>query len=144
MQLALEKLSIDCEEISKDEHLFAHLLDETLSFEQELRQTLGYPASFPNTFRILTQAQYLQKWLAAEKNCNFNLKIFLVHFLNFVSNFPVSDAKMDAMLKTGNPWEYIDPTHMEDLKIPICADQFVRLLDAIKERYYMLPEPGHQ
>lgn len=48
------------------------------------------------------------------------------------------------MLTTGTPWEFIDPVNIEELKIPKCADQFVRLLDAIKERYCILPQPGHQ
>lgn len=39
---------------------------------------------------------------------------------------------------------FIDPNNLEDLKIPRCADQFVRLLDAIRERYCNLPQPGHQ
>lgn len=56
-------------EISQDEHLFAHLLDETLSFEQELREMLRYPASLPSALTVLTQAQYLVKWLLAEQNC---------------------------------------------------------------------------
>lgn len=69
VQFVIEKLCIDIEEISKDEHLFAHLLDETLSFEQELRAILGYPAAFPSTLMVLTQDQYLTKWLSVEENC---------------------------------------------------------------------------
>lgn len=52
--------------------------------------------------------------------------------------------KMDDILKTGSPWESIDPNNLEELRIPKCADQFVRLLDAIRERYCGLPQPGHQ
>lgn len=52
--------------------------------------------------------------------------------------------KMDEILKTGAPWESIDPNNLEELRIPKCADQFVRLLDAIRERYCGLPQPGHQ
>lgn len=51
---------------------------------------------------------------------------------------------MDAMLTRGNPWVFIDPINLDELKIPKCADQFVRLLDAIKERYSVLRQPGHQ
>lgn len=51
---------------------------------------------------------------------------------------------MDVMMTRGTPWEFIDPINLEELKIPKCADQFVRLLDAIKERYCVLPQPGHQ
>lgn len=39
---------------------------------------------------------------------------------------------MDIILQGDNPWILIDPTTMEDLKIPKCADQFIRLLEAVK------------
>lgn len=66
---------------------------------------------------------------------------------------------MDQILTDDNePWEMLDPcgfncitsstvsseTELDELKIPKCADQFVRLLDAIKERYCCLPQPTHQ
>lgn len=69
---------------------------------------------------------------------------------------------MDQILSVENePWELLDPLgfncitssntmiidnnlEMEELKIPKCADQFIRLLDAIKERYCCLPQPTHQ
>lgn len=71
VQLSVEKLCHDIEDIAVDDHLFAHLLDETLSFEQELRETFRYPITFPSALTVLTQAQYLMKWLAAEENCTF-------------------------------------------------------------------------
>lgn len=61
----------------------------------------------------------------------------------FSSN-TVSTSKMDTMLTSGGPWEFIDPINLEELKIPRCADHFIRLLDAIKERYCNLPQPRHQ
>lgn len=51
---------------------------------------------------------------------------------------------MDAILTSDSAWIFIDPNNLEDLKIPKCADQFIRLLDAIRERYCNLPQPGHQ
>lgn len=41
VQLCMEKLNEDIEEIFTDENLFAHLLDEVLSFELELKEFLG-------------------------------------------------------------------------------------------------------
>ena len=71
--------------------------------------------------------------------------------------------KMDQILSSENdPWELLDQLgfncgttsnssmaidnnlEMEELKIPKVADQFIRLLDAIKERYCCLPQPTHQ
>lgn len=51
---------------------------------------------------------------------------------------------MDEILSGPEPWSFIDPDNLEELKIPKCADQFMRLLDAICERYCNLPQPGHQ
>lgn len=48
------------------------------------------------------------------------------------------------MLQGDDPWMFIDPDNMEELKIPRCADRFIRLLDAIKDRYTPLTQPGHQ
>lgn len=53
--------------------------------------------------------------------------------------------KMDAILHAENSWIVIDPNTLDDdLKIPKCADKFVCLLEAIKDRYYSLIQPGHQ
>lgn len=51
---------------------------------------------------------------------------------------------MNAILMSKSAWAFIDPNNLEELKIPKCADQFIRLLDAIRERYCNLAQPGHQ
>lgn len=68
-QLTIEKLCLDIDEITKDEHLFSHLIDETLAFEQELRDVLGYPNSYYSAITVLTQAKYLTQWIAIEERC---------------------------------------------------------------------------
>lgn len=60
---------MDIADIARDEHLFSHLIDETLSFEQELRDSLDYPSSFPSAITVLTQAKYLTQWIAIEERC---------------------------------------------------------------------------
>ncbi|KAL9701684.1 hypothetical protein quinque_005125 [Culex quinquefasciatus] len=125
VQLAIEKLVEDIDAICQEEALLAHLIDEVLAFEQELKLSLGYPASLPSVVSVLIQPKYLVKWMAIEEK--------------FTSD------KMDAMLKSGRePWRFLDPANLDDMKIPRCADQFIRLLDAIKERYCALPQPGQQ
>ncbi|XP_055836997.1 RINT1-like protein isoform X1 [Episyrphus balteatus] len=124
VQLSIEKLSSDIDEICNDENLFAHLLDETLAFEAELRETFGYPASFPSAITVITQPTYLLKWISLEER--------------FCAD------KMDQILQGYDPWTLIDPGTYDELKIPKCADQFIRLLEAIKDRYYSLIQPGHQ
>ncbi|XP_001352684.3 RINT1-like protein [Drosophila pseudoobscura] len=125
VQLTIEKLAVDIEQISQDEILFAHLLDETLGFEAELRETFGYPASFPSAIAVITQPVYLLRWISLEER--------------------FCAERMDDILMAESPFQLIDPnTFEDDLKIPKCADQFMRLLEAIKDRYYGLIQPGHQ
>lgn len=61
-----------------------------------------------------------------------------------MSLLSVTTDKMDAILASESAWILTDPNNLEELKIPKCADQFIRLLDAIRERYCNLPQPGHQ
>lgn len=69
--MGIEKLCADIEEISKDESYFAHLLDEVLSFEHELRDLIkiSYLSGFPTPISVLTQAQYMMKWISIEEKC---------------------------------------------------------------------------
>uniref|UniRef100_A0A182TWF7 RAD50-interacting protein 1 n=1 Tax=Anopheles melas TaxID=34690 RepID=A0A182TWF7_9DIPT len=124
VQLAIEKLIVDIEQIIQDEALFAHLIDEVLPFEQDLKTSLGYPNSYPSVVSVLVQPVFFVKWMAIEKK--------------------FTTDKMDAMLNTADPFELLDPANLDELKIPKCADQFIRLLDAIKERYCCLPQPSQQ
>ncbi|XP_053665015.1 RINT1-like protein [Anopheles marshallii] len=124
VQLAIEKLIADIEQIVQDEALFAHLIDEVLPFEQDLKTSLGYPNSYPSVVSVLVQPLYFLKWMAIEKK--------------------FTTDKMDAMLNIEDPFELLDPANLDELKIPKCADQFIRLLDAIKERYCCLPQPSQQ
>jgi hypothetical protein len=61
----------------------------------------------------------------------------------FCHNLVTTD-KMDDIFKAESPFQLIDPMTVEEIKVPKCADQFIRLLDGIKERYCCLPQPGHQ
>lgn len=69
VQLAVEKLCSDIDEIVERDDQFSHLIDETLAFEQEVRDTLGYPSSYCSAITVITQAKYLTKWLAIEEQC---------------------------------------------------------------------------
>lgn len=71
VQLAVEKLCNDIDEITQSDQLFSHLIDETLAFEQEIRETLGYPISHCSAITVITQAKYLTKWLSIEEQCKF-------------------------------------------------------------------------
>lgn len=76
VQLAVEKLCKDIDNVIENEHLFAHLIDETLSFEQEVHDTLGYPNHYCSAITVLTQAKYLTKWLTIEEKCKCERCLF--------------------------------------------------------------------
>lgn len=69
MQLTIVKLLQDIEDICMDEQLFAHLIDEILSFEQDLKSLMNYPNTLPSAISVLTQPFYFTKWLSIEEKC---------------------------------------------------------------------------
>lgn len=69
VQLAVEKLHSELPIVQYDDSLFAHLVDEALGFERELRDSLFYPPNQPATVFVLTQAQIFVKWINMEKKC---------------------------------------------------------------------------
>lgn len=59
--------------------------------------------------------------------------------------FLVSYRRINEILNSNESWSFIYPDPLEDeMKIPMCADHFIRLLDAIKKRYCILVEKEHQ
>ena len=51
---------------------------------------------------------------------------------------------MDHILEATSTFEPLEPSAEEKLKVPRCADQFIRLLEAKKERYCILAQPYHR
>lgn len=84
VQLAVEKLHSELPTTQYDDTLFAHLVDEALGFERELRETLLYPQAQPATVFVLTQAHIFIKWINMEKKCECK-KMFL-HMYYMCSN----------------------------------------------------------
>lgn len=77
---------MDIDEISQDEALFSHLVDETLSFEHEMRELvkISYLSSFPTAITVLTQPQFLMQWLRIEEKCKFLMysSAMCIHMIN--------------------------------------------------------------
>lgn len=84
MQLTVEKLCNDIDELVEDDAIFSHLIDETLAFEQEIRESLGYPSSYFSAITVLTQAKYLTKWLAIEEQCKYVRTCVRVKYFLFI------------------------------------------------------------
>ncbi|CAL7948671.1 unnamed protein product [Xylocopa violacea] len=124
VQLAVEKLHSELSIVQYDDALFAHLVDEALGFERELRETLLYPPTQPATIVVLTQAHIFVKWINVEKK--------------------YAAEKMDAMLSSNTAWEKLSNSDTDDMKVTECADAFLTLLTTISDRYKHLPQPGHR
>ncbi|XP_020288667.1 RAD50-interacting protein 1 isoform X2 [Pseudomyrmex gracilis] len=124
VQLAVEKLHSELPIVQYDDILFAHLIDEALGFERELRETLLYPQSQPATVFVLTQAHIFVKWINMEKK--------------------YATEKMDAILSSNTAWERLAGLDIDDMKVTECADAFLTLLTTISDRYKHLPQPGHR
>ncbi|KYN33382.1 RAD50-interacting protein 1, partial [Trachymyrmex septentrionalis] len=124
VQLAVEKLHSELPMVQYDDTLFAHLVDEALGFERELRETLSYPHNQPATIFVLTQAHIFVKWINMEKK--------------------YATEKMDAILSSNTAWERLTSPDIDDMKVTECADAFLTLLTTISDRYKHLPQPGHR
>ncbi|XP_061942142.1 RAD50-interacting protein 1 isoform X1 [Apis cerana] len=124
IQLAVEKLHSELSIVQYDDALFAHLVDEALGFERELRETLFYPSTQPATVFVLTQAHIFVKWINMEKK--------------------YATEKMDAILSSNTAWEKLSTTDIDDMKVTECADAFLTFLSTISDRYKHLPQPGHR
>ncbi|XP_031841131.1 RAD50 interactor 1 isoform X2 [Nomia melanderi] len=124
VQLAVEKLHSELSIVQYDDALFAHLVDEALGFERELRETLFYPPTQPATVFVLTQAHVFVKWINMEKK--------------------YATEKMDAILSSSTAWEKLSSSDTDDMKVTECADAFLTLLTTISDRYKHLPQPGHR
>lgn len=123
VQLAVEKLHSELLIVQYDDTLFAHLVDEALGFERELRETLLYPQTQPATVFVLTQAHIFVKWINMEKK--------------------YATEKMDAILSSSTAWERLAGRDTDDM-VTECADAFLTLLTTISDRYKHLPQPGHR
>ncbi|CAK9833013.1 RAD50-interacting protein 1 [Anthophora retusa] len=124
VQLAVEKLHSELSVVQYDDALFAHLVDEALGFERELREVLFYPPTQPATVFVFTQAHIFVKWINMEKE--------------------YATEKMDAILSSSTAWEKLSSSDTDDMKVTECADAFLTLLITISDRYKHLPQPGHR
>ncbi|XP_015111807.1 RAD50-interacting protein 1 [Diachasma alloeum] len=124
VQLAVEKLHSELPVVQYDDALFAHLVDEALGFERELRETLLYPQSQPATVFVLTQAQTFVKWINMERK--------------------YAIEKIESILGSSTAWERVNLDQTDEMKITESADAFLTLLTTISDRYSHLPQPGHR
>lgn len=63
------KLRADLSEVVYDDSLMAHLIDELLMFERELRTVILYSQPSPTPFDVLLGEIPFHKWISLEKAC---------------------------------------------------------------------------
>ncbi|XP_012271861.1 RAD50-interacting protein 1 isoform X2 [Orussus abietinus] len=124
VQLAVEKVHSELSIVQYDDALFAHLVDESLGFERELRDSLLYPQNQPGVVFVLTQAHIFVKWINIEKK--------------------YATEKMDAILSSETAWDTLTGASNDGMKVTECAEAFLTLLMTITDRYSHLPQPGHR
>ena len=78
VHIAVEKLHFELPQLSYNDSLFAHCMDEALGFDKEVRNGYGYPTSEPGVIEIITQAQIFLKWINMEKRCKYNNEIIVI------------------------------------------------------------------
>ena len=69
VKLCQEKLASLVDEVNESDSLFAHLIDEALIFEEEVKKFIPGLAYSDRCVQVLFQDDHLEKWLELEKNC---------------------------------------------------------------------------
>ncbi len=69
----IEKIKCSLQQISSRESLFSHLVDEVLSFDEEIRSSYNYP--FSGCSSTLITKPYLEQWLHIEKKCELYIHL---------------------------------------------------------------------
>lgn len=67
--MAMEKLISCIPETMYDEHLYSHLIHETLSFHSDMLRLHHYPADEASCLHVLTAEEHFKKWIIIEKKC---------------------------------------------------------------------------
>nr|CAD7199925.1 unnamed protein product [Timema douglasi] len=124
LQVVVEKLHSELPHLQYDDALFSHMVDETLGFDRELRESFSYPSTQPSVIGVLTQAQVFVKWIHMEKK--------------------YASEKMDSMLSSETAWLPLGSSELDEMRVSECGETFLTLLLTMTERYTSLPQPGHR
>ncbi len=66
METCIEKIKSSLPQISANEALFTHLIDEVLLFDNEMKSLYNYPSNLPGCVSTLVVKPYLDQWLQLE------------------------------------------------------------------------------
>lgn len=132
MKLLRVKLMNDIDELAKDDVLFGHCFDELLAFIHELDGLLGdefiYVHKSVNLLDIFMQEPYYGKLMRLEKK--------------------KSTEYIESILHSPDAWLCSNVTALneneEDRTIPLIAEQFVMLLQAVIDRTFYINETRHK
>ncbi|XP_028395357.1 RAD50-interacting protein 1-like [Dendronephthya gigantea] len=123
LQLVVDKMDKSIPLVLNDEALFSHFVDETLLFDQELRNTYDLSQVNSNCLDVLVKQPCFAKWVALEKM--------------------YAMENIQSLLSSDKAWSprYEDAADVDDLRVPECVETFASLL---VERYKNLPGEENQ
>eukprot|EP00112_Aurelia_sp_Birch-Aquarium-sp1_P009117 Seg2024.4 transcript_id=Seg2024.4/GoldUCD/mRNA.D3Y31 product="RAD50-interacting protein 1" protein_id=Seg2024.4/GoldUCD/D3Y31 len=116
LQTCMEKIKVSLAQISGNESLFSHLIDETLLFDKELRSMFDYPALLPGCTSVLMTQPYLDHWLELEEK----------YAIDSINNHLSQDDAFDC--------KYNDLETNNATKIPLCIENFVIQISLLTDR----------
>ncbi|OQR84488.1 RAD50-interacting protein 1-like [Achlya hypogyna] len=120
-------------ESAKSKPLLCHAIDEIVAFEKTLREDYGYVAVPPAQFKRSSVPTVLD--LCAQSTRAFGLWTAMDrdYAQTFVATFLQGDTAWDEVLDGG-----------DDLRVTNAAYAVASCLDALKQRFQALSDPGHR
>ncbi|KAI8909448.1 TIP-1 family-domain-containing protein [Powellomyces hirtus] len=126
----MHKLRIDAPKLLLEPRLFSHAVKETLAFDKSLREVHLYvqpKGNWKGCASIFTEkTEWFQQWIAME--------------------LAASQSKFAEAIEADEAWEFADEaiTESDELRPTQSAELFVKILEAITDRYKLLPEFAHR
>lgn len=77
----MEKVKNSLGQITSNENMLSHLIDEIILFDNELHSIFDYPIRFPSCTSVLTTQPYLDRWICLEEKRRFH-RFYLCSFPN--------------------------------------------------------------
>ncbi|KAJ3044174.1 hypothetical protein HDV00_002851 [Rhizophlyctis rosea] len=126
-----QKLRLDAPNLLKEPDLLSHAIKETLLFDKALREvhlfTRERGGEWKGCVAVLTDnAEWFRAWLGNE--------------------LEAAKIRFEDIVKADNAWDLAFATmdDVDETKVTKCAERFVILLEAVTERYNLLPHFPHR
>ncbi|KND02587.1 uncharacterized protein SPPG_03044 [Spizellomyces punctatus DAOM BR117] len=124
------KLRVDAPKLLREPLLLSHTIKETLAFDNALREIHLYGDSgtgWKGCVSVFTeQPQWFQEWLSME--------------------LAAAKGRFQDAIDADEAWEWADPnvSDLDEIKPTQSAETFISILEAVTDRYKLLPEFLHR